>query len=644
MRMRLVSLALMAMTLATLAWAQKAPDAPAPPDIFGAAKSGALDQVRALAAKDPSLVKSKDAAGNTPLHLAAAAGSVPMVDLLISLGAPVDGANAAGRTPLHEALLARKPESALALVAKGADVRKPGDGMGRTPLHMAALSDIAAVVGPLAAKGADLEKLDQQGLSPLVCALFWSPGISVVRALIDAGADINAPGPRGSTVLDIAAAGYVNPAANVELLLDRGATYAPDRAPRLLQVAAAGGAMPLFRRLVAKHGDALFADAEANRATMTQAVLGGSVEIVQALLAKGIAIDTKPDANGLTLLHQVAEIPKAAGLIELLVKNGFAIDARTTSGLSAYNLAAGEKNREARRSLEALGASREPQKFPVLTGPYLGQTPPTGDQIPFARGIVINNHGVVVMSPDGGEMYWSSPPSPGGGGRNRIIVTTLRDGRWTAPAVAPFSCAEELPYSDGQPFVSPDNRRLFFQSTRPTTPSGRPGSNIWFVERTPTGWSAPRLLDSEINAVVPQWQFSVSKTGTFCFSNSAQGDIYFSKFENGKYAAPVSAGPAVNSPDVEACPFLSPDESYLIFSRVSGPARGYFISYRLKDGSWSQPVALKQLRAQPTAFVSPDGKYIFFGYESGFWAPAAFIEELRPKEGKQPADRAGLVH
>ena len=32
--------------------------------------------------------------------------------------------------------------------------------------------------------------------------------------------------------------------------------------------------------------------------------------------------------------------------------------------------------------------------------------------------------------------------------------------------------------------------------------------------------------------------------------------------------------------------------------------------------------------------ISPDGKYIFFGYESGFWAPATFIEELRPKEGK----------
>jgi hypothetical protein len=40
------------------------------------------------------------------------------------------------------------------------------------------------------------------------------------------------------------------------------------------------------------------------------------------------------------------------------------------------------------------------------------------------------------------------------------------------------------------------------------------------------------------------------------------------------------------------------------------------------------------LRGQPTSFVSPDGKYIFFGYEAGFWAPATFIEELRPKESR----------
>ena len=47
------------------------------PSIFDAVKTGTPEQVRALAAKDPALVGAKDAAGKTPLHLAAIVGSVP---------------------------------------------------------------------------------------------------------------------------------------------------------------------------------------------------------------------------------------------------------------------------------------------------------------------------------------------------------------------------------------------------------------------------------------------------------------------------------------------------------------------------------------------------------------------------------------
>lgn len=411
------------LVLVLVLWAARA----SAQSIFETVKTGTPDQVRALVAKDAALVNAKDASGHTPLHHAAIGGSAAMAELLISLGAAVDGVNTGGGTSLYEAIRARKLEVALVLLAKGAEVRKPG-GMRRAALHWAALSDFAAVVAPLVARGADLEQADQHGLTPLVCAVLWSRNVAVVRALLDSGASINARDPRGSTVLDLAIGG-LNAAANIDLLLDHGATYPPDRAPRLLQ-AAAGGAVPLFRRLLDKHGDTLFADAQANRTTMANAILGGSVEIVQTLLARGIAIDNTPNANGLTLLHRVAETPQAAGLIELLVKNGLDIDTRTPDGRSAYNLAAGERNREARRRLMALGASEEPQKFPALTAPCLGQTPPTGDPSPFARGIVINNHGVVTMSPDGQEMYWSSPPSPGAQPpRARIIVTMLRNGR-----------------------------------------------------------------------------------------------------------------------------------------------------------------------------------------------------------------------
>jgi hypothetical protein len=384
---------------------------------------------------------------------------------------------------------------------------------------------------------------------------------------------------------------------------------------------------------VDRHGDALFAEAKANQATMTRAILGGSADIVRLLLLRNIPIDAGPNANGLSLLHRVAGIPGAAGLIELLVRNGLDIDARTIAGHTAYNLAAAARNAEAVRILESLGASREPQAFPALTGPYLGQTPPTSGPIPFARGIVVNNHGVVTVSPDGAEIYWSSSQMPGfPSQRGRIFVTLLRDGRWTAPEPASFSGPVDATWADDSPVVAPDNRRLFFLSTRPLTPGGPNTPRLWFVERAGEGWSAPRPLGPEINAA---WQFSPSKEGALYFCDGATSDIFVSRYVDGAYVAPVSLGAPVNSREAEVAPFIAPDESYLIFSRASGPDLGYHISYRLGDGTWSAPIPLKHMRqAQPTSFVTRDGKYVFFGYESGFWAPATFIEELRPKEAK----------
>jgi len=143
------------------------------------------------------------------------------------------------------------------------------------------------------------------------------------------------------------------------------------------------------------------------------------------------------------------------------------------------------------------------------------------------------------------------------------------------------------------------------------------------------------LHHAAINGSVPMAETLLSHGAPIdAVSSQASADILYSKFEHGRYSTPVNLGPAINTREVEVCPFIAPDESYLIFSRASGPEPGYFIAYRLKDGAWSQPIGLKHLRGGPTSFVSPDGKYVFFGYQNGFWAPATVIEELRPKEGR----------
>ena len=59
-------------------------------DVFEAAAAGVRDTVAARIKEDSSLVVAFSHDGFTPLHLAAFFGRIPVVELLLSLGAPVN--------------------------------------------------------------------------------------------------------------------------------------------------------------------------------------------------------------------------------------------------------------------------------------------------------------------------------------------------------------------------------------------------------------------------------------------------------------------------------------------------------------------------------------------------------------------------
>jgi hypothetical protein len=85
------------------------------------------------------------------------------------------------------------------------------------------------------------------------------------------------------------------------------------------------------------------------------------------------------------------------------------------------------------------------------------------------------------------------------------------------------------------------------------------------------------------------------------------------------------------------------DESYLIVCQDKTEGHGkydLYISFRLDDGSWSNPVDMgKEINSSASEFrpyVTPDGKYLFFtsnriDSDTGniFWADADVIEKLK---------------
>jgi ankyrin repeat protein len=116
------------------------------------------------------------AGGDTPLARAAAGGHDDVVRLLLRAGAkPAGRAGKGGRTALHSAAGAGRVETVKLLLKAGVDVNVMSDE--GTPLDFAANGDAST-------RGANRQQM-----------------MAVLKALIDAGADVNRARPDGETPL-----------------------------------------------------------------------------------------------------------------------------------------------------------------------------------------------------------------------------------------------------------------------------------------------------------------------------------------------------------------------------------------------------------------------------------------------------------
>jgi Tol biopolymer transport system component len=254
------------------------------------------------------------------------------------------------------------------------------------------------------------------------------------------------------------------------------------------------------------------------------------------------------------------------------------------------------------------------------------QTQSLREPVIFGEGVISTRdyESSITFTPDGGAAYFvkSSPDLT----RRVIVVSHLRKGKWTTPEIASFSGQ----YSDTDPCFSPDGSKIFFASRRPVegaTP--RPDFDLWFVDKTSTGWSEPRHFDAPVNTASNEMSPSATADGTLYFSSNRQGgkgaaDIYRAKLTAGRYAV-ENLGDPVNTAAPELQVFASPDEKLLILAALGRPD-GYgnvdlYLS-RQVDGAWSKPVNLGakiNSRAVETGpRISADGKYFFWTSTRGY--------------------------
>ena len=175
------------------------------------------------------------------LHAAAAKGDVAEIEKLVKSGAPIDARDVRARTPLHVAAFMRKPEAARALMQLGADANaleaqkydivtiaavaddvpmlkvalEGGCKAGNitSPYYGTALIAAAhlghdEVVRTLIAAKAPLDHVNNLGWTAVIESIVLGEGgkrhVATLKALVDAGANVNLADRSGETPLTLA--------------------------------------------------------------------------------------------------------------------------------------------------------------------------------------------------------------------------------------------------------------------------------------------------------------------------------------------------------------------------------------------------------------------------------------------------------
>ncbi len=191
LRRRLAGLALAA--LAPLALANDADN------FFRAIKQDNDISMRRLLASgiDPNTKNEKGVPG---LYMALQDGSLKVADLLVeSPRLKAEQRNASDESPLMMAALKGQLDFARRLIAKGADVNKPG----WAPLHYAATGGHLDMMNLLLEEHAFIDAESPNGTTPLMMAASYGTP-QAVKLLIEAGADIDMRNQKGMTALDFA--------------------------------------------------------------------------------------------------------------------------------------------------------------------------------------------------------------------------------------------------------------------------------------------------------------------------------------------------------------------------------------------------------------------------------------------------------
>jgi Tol biopolymer transport system component len=227
-----------------------------------------------------------------------------------------------------------------------------------------------------------------------------------------------------------------------------------------------------------------------------------------------------------------------------------------------------------------------------------------------------------TFTPDGRELHFMR--SDRRFQNYRLLMSRCEKGTWSTPV--PPSFAVQAPVLEGDPFVTPDGKRLYFISSRHANAQGRGNDDldIWMAERTADGtWGTPVRLPEPVNSAASELMPREDAQGRLWFGSARTGglggmDIWRATRGKGGQWAVENLGAPINSTHSEYEADISQDGRTLILVADRGD-RSHLYRFALEDGKWTekQRIPARGDVFQVGPLLSPKADRLLFAQADG---------------------------